>query len=96
MPGKYLVYLRNLSSDYQILIYALEKGIYFFIQKMRLHKYPLPKQMFQYHSSITRQFYNVKHSNKMDTILFQVFKDQINIEWKTSIQTLTFVMWFQV
>ena len=42
------------------------------------------------------QFYNVKHSNKMDTILFQVFKDQINIEWKTSIQTLTFGMWFQV
>ena len=31
------------------------------------------------------QFYSVKHSNKMDTILFQVFKDQINIEWKTSI-----------
>ena len=42
------------------------------------------------------QFYNVKHSNKMDTILFQVFEDQISIEWKTSIQTLTFVMWFQV
>ena len=34
---------------------------------------------------MTMQFYNVKHSNKMDTILFQVFKDQINIEWKTSI-----------
>ena len=42
------------------------------------------------------QFYNVKHSNKMDTILFQVFEDQINIEWKTSIQTLTFGMRFQV
>ena len=41
------------------------------------------------------QFYNVKHSNKMDTILFQVFKDQINIEWKTSIQTLTFGMLFK-
>ena len=42
------------------------------------------------------QFYNSKHSNKMDTILFQVFRDQIDIEWKTSIQTLTFGMWFQV
>ena len=42
------------------------------------------------------QFYNVKHSIKMDTILFQVFKDQINIELKTSIQTLTFGMRFQV
>ena len=52
--------------------------------------------MFQYDSSITMQFYNVKHSNTMDTILFQVFEDQINIEWKTSIQTLTFGMRFQV
>ena len=52
--------------------------------------------MFQYYSSMTMQFYNVKHSNKMDTILFQVFKDQINIELKTSIQTLTFGMRFQV
>ena len=42
------------------------------------------------------QFYNVKHSNKMDTILFQVVKDQVNIEWKTPIQTLTFGMWFQI
>ena len=28
------------------------------------------------------QFYNVKHSNKMDTILFQVFKDQIILSGK--------------
>ena len=63
---------------------------------MRLHKYPLPRRMFQYDSSITMQFYNVKHSNTMDTLLFQVFEDQINIEWKTSIQTLTFGMRFQV
>ena len=37
MVSEYLVQLRNLSSDHQILIYACEKGIYFFIQKMRLH-----------------------------------------------------------
>ena len=35
--------------------------------------------MFQYYSSMTMQFYNVKYSNTMDTILFQVIKDQINI-----------------
>ena len=37
MLGEYLVWLRLLSRDHQILIYACEKGIYFLIHKTRLH-----------------------------------------------------------